>query len=70
MRTALTNKRSAKHFQTLQTTIIDKVNSPSDVKELNLVEMEQLAGEIRSLVLNKVSQVSGHVGPNMLAALA
>ena len=50
-------------MHTLQTTIIEKVNSPADVKALNLVEMEQLAGEIRSLVLNKVSQVSGHVGP-------
>ena len=52
-------------MHTLQIKIIDKVNSPADVKKLNLVEMGQLAGEIRSLVLNKVSQVSGHVGPNL-----
>lgn len=49
----------------LQTKIIDKVDSPADVKALNLFEMEQLSREIRSLVLNKVSQVSGHVGPNL-----
>ena len=65
MRTAHTTKRSDFDLNTLQTTIIDKVNSPADVKTLNLVEMEQLAGEIRTLVLNKVSQVSGHVGPNL-----
>jgi 1-deoxy-D-xylulose-5-phosphate synthase len=53
--TAHTTKRSDFDLHTLQTTIIDKVNSPADVKTLNLVEMEQLAGEIRSLVLNKVS---------------
>ena len=52
-------------MQTLQTKIIDKVDSPADVKALNLIEMEQLAAEIRTLVLNKVSQVSGHVGPNL-----
>jgi len=42
-------------LQTLQTKIIDKVDSPADVKALNLIEMEQLAAEIRTLVLNKVS---------------
>ena len=46
--TARTTKRSDFDLHTLQTTIIDKVNSPADVKTLNLVEMEQLAGEIRS----------------------
>lgn len=48
-----------------KTMILDQVNSPQDVKQLSLTEMQQAAEEIRSLILNKVSKVSGHVGPNL-----
>ncbi|MBP1045562.1 1-deoxy-D-xylulose-5-phosphate synthase [Enterococcus sp. BWM-S5] len=46
-------------------TLINKVNQPSDLKKLSIEEMEQLAAEIRTLLLKKVSQTGGHVGPNL-----
>jgi 1-deoxy-D-xylulose-5-phosphate synthase len=44
---------------------LNQVNGPADVKKLTITEMQQAAAEIRELVLNKVSKVSGHVGPNL-----
>jgi len=45
--------------------VLNRINGPEDVKQLTLSEMQQAAAEIRHLVLNKVSKVSGHVGPNL-----
>lgn len=49
----------------MQTPILDKINQPADLKQLSLAELTQLAAEIRPLLLNKVSQTGGHVGPNL-----
>lgn len=46
-------------------TYLDKINSPADVKNLNFSELEKLAGEIRSAILNRDSKIGGHVGPNL-----
>ncbi|MGT2828803.1 1-deoxy-D-xylulose-5-phosphate synthase [Streptococcus hillyeri] len=46
-------------------TVLDKVNNPSDVKKLSLSELEDLANDIRELLVNKVSKVGGHFGPNL-----
>ncbi|MQW22502.1 MULTISPECIES: 1-deoxy-D-xylulose-5-phosphate synthase [unclassified Lactococcus] len=45
--------------------ILDHVNSPADVKACTAEELQMLAKEIREALLNKVSQVGGHVGPNL-----
>ena len=45
--------------------ILDKVNSPDDVKKLSAAEMSTLADEIRGLVVKKVNTISGHCGPNL-----
>ena len=45
--------------------VLDRVNSPQDVKALNLQELNELAQDVRAAVLNKVSKVGGHVGPNL-----
>ena len=45
--------------------ILDKVNSPDDVKKLSYDEMRELSGEIRQLVMNKVNAIGGHMGPNL-----
>ena len=34
-----------------ETRILDTINSPADLKELNLQELEQLAGEIREKIV-------------------
>lgn len=46
-------------------TYLDTINSPADVKTLNFSELEKLAGEIRSAILNRDSKIGGHVGPNL-----
>lgn len=43
---------------------IEKIQSPADVKRLNLDEMTQLAAEMRQLLLKKASIHGGHFGPN------
>lgn len=45
--------------------ILDKVNTPVDVKNLTISELNELATEVRAAVLHKVSNVGGHVGPNL-----
>ena len=49
----------------LQTTILENINSPQDVKKLSLEEMKTLAGEIRQGILNRVDKVGGHLGPDL-----
>ncbi len=44
---------------------INNIKSPADVKRLNVVEMQELAGEIRTLLINKLSVHGGHCGPNL-----
>lgn len=45
--------------------ILDKVNSPSDVKMLNKDELNTLAGEIRKVLINKIEITGGHMGSNL-----
>ena len=49
----------------MEFTILDRVDSPSDVKQLSEQELVVLAKEIRELIINKVSQTGGHLGPNL-----
>lgn len=44
---------------------IEKINSPMDVKKLNVDEMIVLAQEIRQILLEKLSKHGGHFGPNL-----
>ena len=45
--------------------ILDRVNSPLDLKMLSLEEMNRLAAEIRQLMLDVVSKNGGHLAPNL-----
>lgn len=45
--------------------IIDSIDSPKDLKKLDGDELEQLAAEIRQLLIEKVSASGGHLGPNL-----
>jgi 1-deoxy-D-xylulose-5-phosphate synthase len=49
----------------LMSTILEKINSPADVKRLSIVELEQLAEEIRERLIVGVSKTGGHIGPNL-----
>lgn len=44
---------------------LNNINTPSDVKKLNLAELKTLASEIRRTLLEKASVCGGHVGPNL-----
>ena len=44
--------------------ILDKIESPKDLKPLSISEMKELAEEIRSALLKKISIHGGHFGPN------
>ena len=45
--------------------MIEKINSPEDVKKLNFQEKEQLAEEIRKYILEVVSENGGHLASNL-----
>lgn len=45
--------------------ILNKINEPKDLKNLTVEDMKKLAGEIREVLLEKVSQDGGHLGPNL-----
>ena len=46
-------------------TCLDKINSPADLKKLDMEELKTLAGNIRAAVLNRDSKIGGPVGPNL-----
>ena len=43
---------------------LEKINSPRDVKKLNIEELNKLAEEIRNALFNRLTKVGGHFGPN------
>ena len=45
--------------------ILDKINTPKDLKTLSQDELEQLCGEIRQQMLLRLSATGGHVGSNL-----
>lgn len=46
-------------------TVLNKINSPADVKNLNIKEMNILANDLRYGIINKVDKVGGHLGPDL-----
>ena len=58
-------ERTTNPMQTLNINILEKINSPQDVKKLSVSEMEILATEIRNTIINKVNLIGGHLGPDL-----
>lgn len=46
-------------------TVLDRINSPEDLKKLNIEELECLAGDIRNGILTRVNALGGHLGPDL-----
>ena len=44
---------------------LDKINSPRDLKKLDIPKLKVLAKEIRSFLIEKVSQTGGHLASNL-----
>ena len=45
--------------------MLEKVNSPADLKSLSVAELETLADDIRAVLIKKVNETGGHMGPNL-----
>jgi len=44
-------------------TLLDRINSPVDLRRLSIADLERLAEEIRSTIIETVSQTGGHLAP-------
>ncbi|MDD6552825.1 MAG: 1-deoxy-D-xylulose-5-phosphate synthase [Prevotellaceae bacterium] len=44
---------------------LENIKSPKDIKGLSIQQLQEVAKEIRQGILNRVSNHSGHVGPNL-----
>ncbi|MHC4773588.1 MAG: 1-deoxy-D-xylulose-5-phosphate synthase N-terminal domain-containing protein, partial [Planctomycetota bacterium] len=45
--------------------LLDKINSPDDLKGLSVGELTQLAEEMREFITHSVSQTGGHLSSNL-----
>ncbi|MFX3633589.1 MAG: 1-deoxy-D-xylulose-5-phosphate synthase [Candidatus Pristimantibacillus sp.] len=45
--------------------LLDHINEPKDLKSLSMKELEQLSGEIRQFLIEKLSNTGGHLAPNL-----
>ncbi len=45
--------------------VLEKINSPADVKKLSIEEMTTLSQEIREAIIKKVNTTGGHMAPNL-----
>jgi 1-deoxy-D-xylulose-5-phosphate synthase len=45
--------------------MLEEINSPASLQDRTYPELDQLAGEIRSFLIEKVSRTGGHLGPNL-----
>lgn len=45
--------------------ILDRINSPDDLKKLDLTELDELCGDIRQKLIATVSQTGGHLASNL-----
>ena len=45
--------------------ILDRINSPEDIKRERISDLEILSGEMRDLIIKKVNKIGGHMGPNL-----
>ena len=44
--------------------ILDRIDTPADLRQLSPAELEQLAAELRSVILETVSRNGGHLSEN------
>ena len=45
--------------------VLDRIDSPADLRSLTGDEMVELAAEIRAFLIEKVAASGGHIGPNL-----
>ncbi len=50
---------------TIATTLLERIQSPADIRKLSFAEMKTLAKDIRDNILQVVSQTGGHLAPSL-----
>src|SRR6267143_1168243 len=45
--------------------LLDSIDSPADLKELSDDELQQVAQEVRELVIDTIGEIGGHFGANL-----
>ena len=50
---------------TIQTTLLERVHTPADIRKFSLSELEQLAQDIRDNIVQTVSRTGGHLAPSL-----
>ena len=45
--------------------VLERINSPKDLKALSKEERQELAGEMREALIERASRHMGHVGPDL-----
>ncbi|MGH7882734.1 MAG: 1-deoxy-D-xylulose-5-phosphate synthase [Candidatus Dormibacteraceae bacterium] len=45
--------------------MLESIHSPKDLRPLDFTQLEELAGEIRQFLIEKVAQSGGHLSPNL-----
>lgn len=45
--------------------MLENINSPEDLKKINIESLPELAEEIRNLIIKTVSKTGGHLAPNL-----
>ena len=45
--------------------VIDTIKKPADIKKMSIGQLNQLADEVRSFLINSVSKTGGHIGANL-----
>jgi len=45
--------------------VLDRVNSPEDIRKLSLKELNELSADLRTFIIDIVSKNPGHLGANL-----
>ena len=45
--------------------VLDKIHSPEDIKQLDLSQLQSLANEIREFLIENIQKTGGHLAPNL-----
>ncbi|MFP5403692.1 MAG: 1-deoxy-D-xylulose-5-phosphate synthase N-terminal domain-containing protein, partial [Gammaproteobacteria bacterium] len=49
----------------MATSLLDRIDSPADLRKLAPADLPQLAGELRDFLVNSVGQTGGHLASNL-----
>ena len=47
------------------TKLLDQIDGPNDLRELDDAQLQQVAQEVRALIIDTIGEVGGHFGANL-----